>query len=175
MGGNVVLPSCEPLRLTNTKKQCCGSGIRCFFDPWTRIRDRFFPDPGSRILNPYFLELGDKFLGQKFYNSLKTGPNFFLKHFKNKIIFNFVKFVATKKVWQQSISPLSFVEVFGCGIRDPESRMDKQSGSGIRIRNTAAKNIYFHELWIHFSQTWFLRSVKHILLWYLWNKSYNRR
>ncbi len=30
-------------------------------------------------------------------NSLKTGPNFFLQHFKNKIILNFEKFVATKK------------------------------------------------------------------------------
>jgi hypothetical protein len=28
---------------------------------------------------------------------LKTGPNFFLQHLKNKIIFYFVKFVATKK------------------------------------------------------------------------------
>ncbi len=38
--------------------QCCGSGsgIRCLFDPWTRIRDP----------NPYFLELSDKFLGKKF-------------------------------------------------------------------------------------------------------------
>jgi hypothetical protein len=52
---------------------------------------------GSRIPTPYFLELSDKFLGKKFYNSLKNGPNFFLQHLKNKIIFNFVKFVATKK------------------------------------------------------------------------------
>ncbi len=38
------------------------------------------------------------FLSKKFfYNSLKIGPNFFLQHFKNKIIFNDVKFVATKK------------------------------------------------------------------------------
>jgi hypothetical protein len=44
------------------------------------------PDPesgvgffyGSWIPTPYFLELSDKFLGIKFYNSLKTGPNFFL-------------------------------------------------------------------------------------------------
>ncbi len=36
------------------------------------------PDLGSRIPTPYFLELSDKFLGKKFYNSLKTGPNFFL-------------------------------------------------------------------------------------------------
>ena len=39
--------------------------------------------PGSRIRTPYFLELSDKFLGKKFYNSLKTGPNFFLQHLKN--------------------------------------------------------------------------------------------
>jgi hypothetical protein len=45
------------------------------------------PDPGSGIgffripdPNSYFLELSDKFLGKKFYNSLKTGPNFFLLH-----------------------------------------------------------------------------------------------
>ncbi len=30
--------------------QCCGSGIRRFFEPW--ILDRFFPDPGSRIQDP---------------------------------------------------------------------------------------------------------------------------
>ena len=58
----------------------------------------FFPDPGSRIPTPYFLDLSDKFLGKKFYNSLKTGSNFFLQHFKTKIIYNFVKFVATCKV-----------------------------------------------------------------------------
>jgi hypothetical protein len=63
-----------------------------FLTPGPEIRDH-----GSRIPNPYFLELSDKFLGKKFYNSLKTGPNFFLRHFKNKIILNFVKFVATKK------------------------------------------------------------------------------
>jgi hypothetical protein len=60
------------------------------------------PDPGSgigffRIPTPYFLLLRDKFSDKKFYNSLKTGPNFFLQHLKNKIIYNFVKFMATKK------------------------------------------------------------------------------
>jgi hypothetical protein len=78
------------------------------------------PGPGSRISNPYFLELGDKFLGKKFYNSLNTRPNFFLQHFKKKIIFNFVKFVTTKKGRTTNFfSPLSFVEVFGSGIGDP--------------------------------------------------------
>jgi hypothetical protein len=32
-------------------------------------------------------------LGKNFNNSWKIGPNFFLQHIKNKIIFSFVKFV----------------------------------------------------------------------------------
>ncbi len=41
-------------QVSTTYNQCCGSGsgIRCLFDPWTRIRNRFFPDPGSRIPDP---------------------------------------------------------------------------------------------------------------------------
>jgi hypothetical protein len=86
-----------------TFNQCCGSGIRNpeFFLPWNRIRDPgsgigFFS--GSRIPTPYFLELSDKILGKKFNDSLKTGPNFLLlQHLKNKMIFNFVKFVSTSK------------------------------------------------------------------------------
>ncbi len=105
-----------------------------------RIRDPvpFFPldpDPGSgigfsgsRIPTPYFLELSDKFLGKKFYNSLKTGPNYLLPHLKNKIIFNFV---ATKKgLTTNFFSPLSFVAVFGSGIRDPRSGI-RDPGSGM--------------------------------------------
>ena len=98
--------------------QCCGSGIRCLFDPGpgSGIRNRFFS--GSRIPTPYFLELSDKFLDKKFYNSLKTGPNFFLQHLKNEIIFNFVKFVATKK----SLTTNFFTPLLCCcfWIRDPE-------------------------------------------------------
>ncbi len=48
------------------------------------------------------------------------GPNFFLQHFKNTIILNFVKFLALKKgISTNFFSPLSFVAVFGSGIRDP--------------------------------------------------------
>jgi hypothetical protein len=63
--------------ITQCCLQCCGSEtrIRCLFDPWTRDPNRFFPDPGS----------------------LKFGPSFVLQQFKNKIIENFVSFVATKK------------------------------------------------------------------------------
>ncbi len=56
--------------------------------PFWLIRNRFFPDLGSRIPNPYFWELSDIFLGKKFYNSLKVGPNYFLQHFKNKNFFS---------------------------------------------------------------------------------------
>jgi hypothetical protein len=74
---------------------------------------------GSRIPAPYFLELSDKFLGKKFYNSLKTGPNFFSSAFKKLNNFQFVKFVATKKgLTTIFCSPLSFVAVFGTGIRN---------------------------------------------------------
>ncbi len=74
-----------------------GSGIGCFLTPGSGIRNRFFPDPGSRIPDPktIFLRALTIFFGKKFYNSLKIGPIFFLSHFKAKIIYNFVKFVAT--------------------------------------------------------------------------------
>ncbi len=111
------------------------------------VADPAGPDPGSRIPNPYFLELNDKCLVKKSYNSLKIGPNFFLQHFKNKIIFNFVKFVkfvkfvATKKGMRTDFfSPLPFVEVFGTEIRDPRSGIlipgwvrNQDPGSEIRI------------------------------------------
>jgi hypothetical protein len=59
-------------------------------------------------------------LGKKFYNFLKIDPNFFHKHLKNKIIFNFVKFLAIKKRMATNfVSPLSFIAVFGSGIQDP--------------------------------------------------------
>ncbi len=77
-----------------------GSGIRSLFDPW--IRDPEWVFSGSRISDPgsqthIFESLMTIFWGKKFYKSMKIGPNFFLQRFKNKIINNFVKFVATKK------------------------------------------------------------------------------
>jgi hypothetical protein len=75
-------------------------------------------------------------LGKNFNNSWKIGLNFFLQHIKNKIIFSFVKFVATKNgLTKKFFSPLSFVAVFGSEIRDPGSGMGKNQdpGSGINI------------------------------------------
>jgi hypothetical protein len=75
-------------------------------------------------------------LGKNFNNSWKIGPYFFLQHIKNKIIFSFVKFVATKNgLAKKNFSPLSFVAVFGSGIRDPGFGMgrNRDPGSGINI------------------------------------------
>ncbi len=91
------------------------------------------------IPNPYCLELSDKFLGKKFYNSLKTGPIFFLQHFKNKIIYNFVKFVAIKKGTATN-SPLSFLEVFGSRIRDLGWVKNQDPGSGIKHPGSTTLN-----------------------------------
>jgi hypothetical protein len=105
-----------------------GSGIRCLLTPGSGIRNRFFPnsDPGPK---PIFLRAYiDNVLSKtkNFYNSLKIGPSYFLQHFKNKIIFNFVKFVATKNgMTTNFFSTLSFVAVFGSGIRDKHPRSAK--------------------------------------------------
>ncbi len=67
---------------------------------------------------------------------MKISPNFFLQHFKTKIIYNFVKFVATQKGMTTNFySPLSFVAVFGSGIRDPGSEIRDPGWVKIRIRD----------------------------------------
>ncbi len=112
------------------KCQCCGSGsgIRCLFDPWIRdpisgIRNMFFLDPRSRISDPgsripdpkpIFLRAKCQFFGWKVLYYFENWAKFFSSAFQNKKIFNFVKFMATKKV----CSSLSFVAVFRSGIRD---------------------------------------------------------
>jgi hypothetical protein len=51
-------------------KQCCGSGIRCLFDPW--IQDPGWEKIGIRDEQPgsYFRELKKQFFGLKYLNSL---------------------------------------------------------------------------------------------------------
>ncbi len=149
---SLVLKSCINTDVLY-QNQCCGSGsgIRCLFDPGSGsgIWNRFFSgsrisdsgsrisdsgsrisDSGSRIPTPYFLELSDKFLGKKFYNSLKTGPNFFVQFCE---IFGYKKGLTTN-----FFSPLSFVAVFGSGIGDPEWEKirirDKHPGSATLIK-----------------------------------------
>jgi hypothetical protein len=52
--------------------------------------------------------------------------------FNNKIIFNSVKFVATKKIRQQIFSPSFFVALVGSGIRGDKNQ-DPDPGTGINI------------------------------------------
>ncbi len=80
------------------KNQCCGSGygIRCLFDPWIRdpgIRNRCFPDPGSQTHT--FESLVTIFWAKSSIILWKLAQIFFLQHFKTKIMYNFVKFMAT--------------------------------------------------------------------------------
>ncbi len=127
--------------------QCCGSGsgIRDPVPFWPLDPD---PDP-----NPYFWEVSDKSLGKKFYNSLKTGQIFLFSISKIKIIFNFVKFVATKKDMTTNFflhpsllllfldprcgirDPWSWIRDLGSGIRDPGSEIRDPGWVKIRIRD----------------------------------------
>ncbi len=98
-------------------------------DPGSRIRNRFFPDPGSQT---------HIFDNKRFYNSLKIDPNFFLQTSKNKIIYNFVKFVAIKKGFHPSLlllffDPGSEIRDPRSGIRDPGSEMGKNQDPGSEI------------------------------------------
>jgi hypothetical protein len=108
--------------------QCCGSGSGVFLTPGSWIRNRFQVDPESRIPDPKPQThiFSDNFLGKKFYNSLKIGHNFFLQHFINKIIFNFVKFMATKKGMATNFFRPSLLLLF----LDPGSRMGKNQDPG---------------------------------------------
>ncbi len=110
------------VRIQNCITQCCGSGIRCLFDPG--IRNRFFPDPGSQI--HIFESLVTIFWVKSSIILWKLAEIFF---FSTKIICNFVKFVATWKVMTTNFfSPLSFVAVFGSGMGK-----NQDPGSGINI------------------------------------------
>jgi hypothetical protein len=98
------------------------------------VLKKWIPDLGSRVPNPYFLELSDKILGKKFYNSLKTGPNFFFRISKIKFFYNFVKFLATEKVMTTIFFHPSFLLLFldpRSEIRDPRSGI-RDPGSEIR-------------------------------------------
>ncbi len=100
-------------------------------DPDPGSCDFLTPGPGSGIRNRFFSvsRIQTNIFGMLVTNfwvksSIILRKLFFLQHIKNKLIYIFVKFVATKKdLWKQIFfSPLSFVAVFGwvkIRIRDP--------------------------------------------------------
>ncbi len=93
-------------------KQCCGSGIRCLFDPGNR--NRFYPDPVSRILDPkpIFWELSDNFWVKRFIILWKLSRITFFS-IKKKIC----EIWGYKKRYKKLFFT-SFVAVFGSVIRD---------------------------------------------------------
>ncbi len=76
-----------------------GSGIRCFFHPWIRIRDpgQVCIESRSRIrdLQPIFLRSCWRFSGKKTLIPCQLAQ-IVLYLFKNKTIFNYLIFMATK-------------------------------------------------------------------------------
>ncbi len=115
------------------KMLCCGSGIRCFFDPWIRIRDpekifseSWITDPGYRF-HPH--ELSNNFLGYKYLDSFVSWLKSFSLHYRYlfKILsaFRFCEICGYKKIRQLSFLPSSFCY---CWIRDPGSRFGIRDG-----------------------------------------------
>ncbi len=102
-------------------------GTDSVVDAESGIRNRFFPDLGSRIPTPYFWEFSDNFLGKKFYNSLKIGPNFFLQHFKTKKKFQFCEICGYIKRYDNKFF---FTPLFCCCFWIRDSR----SGIWVKIR-----------------------------------------
>ncbi len=95
------------------------------------IRNRFFPDPGSQT---HILESLVTIFWVKSSVILRKLAQIFFQHFKNKIIFSFVKFVATRKgMTTNYFSPLSFDVVFW--IRDLGSEIRDPGWVKIRIRD----------------------------------------
>ncbi len=96
-----------------------GSGA--FLTPGSGIGFFRIPDLGSQT--HAFESLMTIFLGRKFYVILcELAQIFFLKQLKINIIYNFVIFVATKKVGQQIFFHPDLLLLFldpGSGIRDP--------------------------------------------------------
>ncbi len=91
--------------------------IHAFLIPGSGIRNRSSPDPVSQT-----------HIFESFYNSLIIGPNFFLQHFKNKIILILWNTWLQKRHDNKIYSPLSFAAVFGSG-----KGKSQDLGSGINI------------------------------------------
>jgi hypothetical protein len=105
----------------------------------------FWPlDPNPESQTHILESLVIIFWVKKFYNSLKTGPNFFLQHSKRNIFFKFVTFVATKEDMTTPnffhpsllllfLDPGSEIRDPKSGIRDPGWVKNQDPGSGINI------------------------------------------
>ncbi len=123
-----------------------------FWNYWKGLGHQMIPGSGIgffRIPDPkaIFLELSDNFLGKKFYNSLKIGPNFFLQHFNTKIIVNFVKFVATWKGMTKNFFHPSLLLLFWDPGWEKIRIRDKHPGSATLTLSWSYLACYIFEVW----------------------------
>ncbi len=98
---------------TQRKKE---KGTICVTDP-DQGSEIGFPDPGSQ---PYNFESLVTIVWLKSSTILCKLVQIFLNQFKNKIIFNFVIFVATKKVGQLNFFGIQDGQKSGSGINIPD-------------------------------------------------------
>ncbi len=107
------------LSLNLLLRQCCGSGIRCFFDSWILDPDRFFQDPGSQT--HIFESLVTIFWVKSFIILWKLAQIFFFSISKLKKFSLMCNLWLHKRYDNNFFSPLSFVVFLdpGSGIRDP--------------------------------------------------------
>ncbi len=109
-------------------------GIRCLFDPGFGILKRCFPDLGSWIPNPIFLSF-ESLMTFWVKSSIILCKLIFRLQFKNKIVFNFVIFVATKMVGQQIVFTPLYCYCFWIRDPNPRSGINKIQDPGFGIRD----------------------------------------
>ncbi len=110
-------------------EQCCGSGsgIRCLIDPWIRDPEYFFSGSRSHIFESFLT-----IIWVKSSIILKKLVQIIFFNISNKIIYNFVKFVATKTGMTTNFF---FTPLFCCCFFDPGSEIRDPGWVKIRIRD----------------------------------------
>ncbi len=125
--------------------------MRYFLTPRSESEISFFRIPDLGFPTKHFWDSIS--LIENTWILCKFAPIFFLPLFKNQIIFNFVKFMATKKVGEQPFSPPLFI-VIGSGIRA------KHPGSailGLAIRAHLSEEEILSQTWV--SSSSMVRSI----------------
>jgi hypothetical protein len=131
-------PSCTTGRMQGCES---GSGVRCFFDPW--IRDMFIPDPGSWIPDSRPITY-ESFVTIFWIKSTIILCRLAKHFFTNKIIFNFLKFLATfleQKLNKRFVKKLyRLAPLFSYGtVPYPSSETGRHSTDGMYRYHTIQK------------------------------------
>ncbi len=111
-----------------------GSGA--LLTPESGTRDEIFPDPGYQThVSESLVAMFKKRKIPRYLSYLPIGSKIFVP--LKKIVFNFVKFLARKKVETKIFFPFLFLFSLdsGSGIRDPESRIQDGGKYGSWIQD----------------------------------------